>query len=50
MADPKVLKREIVFKGNHITVRVDRVVEPAGHETSREIVVHPGAVCNGRRL
>jgi ADP-ribose pyrophosphatase len=45
MADPKILNREIVFDGNHIQVRVDRVIEPAGHEATREIVVHPGAVC-----
>jgi ADP-ribose pyrophosphatase len=45
MADPKLLKSEMVFNGGHIQVRVDRVIEPAGHETTREIVVHPGAVC-----
>ncbi len=45
MADPKILKSEIAFNGGHIQVRVDRVIEPAGHETTREIVVHPGAVC-----
>ena len=27
-----------------IEVREDRVVEPGGHEVSREIVIHPGAV------
>ena len=45
MADPKVLKQEIVFNGGHIKVRVDRVIEPAGHEATREIVAHSGAVC-----
>ena len=45
MADPKIVKSEMAFKGGHIQVRVDRVIEPAGHETTREIVVHPGAVC-----
>ena len=45
MADPKILKQEIAFNGGHIKVRVDRVVEPAGHEATREIVVHSGAVC-----
>src|SRR6267154_5819393 len=45
MAEPKVLKSEMVFNGGHIRVRVDRVIEPAGHEATREIVVHPGAVC-----
>jgi ADP-ribose diphosphatase len=45
MADPKVLKQELVFNGGHIKVRVDRVIEPAGHEATREVVVHSGAVC-----
>jgi ADP-ribose pyrophosphatase len=45
MAKPKILKSEMAFRGGHIQVRVDRVIEPAGHETTREIVVHPGAVC-----
>lgn len=45
MAEPKILKSEMAFKGGHIQVRVDRVIEPAGHETTREIVLHPGAVC-----
>lgn len=45
MADPKILKSEMVFNGGHIQVRVDRVIEPSGHETTRELVVHPGAVC-----
>jgi ADP-ribose pyrophosphatase len=41
----KTLSSEIVFKGGHIQVRVDRVIEPGGHSAIREIVVHPGAVC-----
>jgi ADP-ribose diphosphatase len=41
----KVLNSRIAYKGGHIQVREDRVIEPAGHEASREIVVHPGAVC-----
>jgi ADP-ribose pyrophosphatase len=41
----KVLTSHIAYKGGHIQVREDRVIEPAGHEASREIVVHPGAVC-----
>jgi ADP-ribose pyrophosphatase len=41
----KILKSHLVYKGGHIQVREDRVIEPAGHECSREIVVHPGAVC-----
>ena len=45
MAEAKILNSRIVYKGRHIQVREDRVIEPSGHEVSREIVVHPGAVC-----
>jgi ADP-ribose pyrophosphatase len=45
MNEAKILSSRIAYKGGHIQVREDRVIEPAGHECSREIVVHPGAVC-----
>src|SRR5437870_8452123 len=45
MSGAKLLSRRIAYKGSHIQVREDRVIEPAGYECSREIVVHPGAVC-----
>jgi len=45
MSDAKLLNTRTAYKGNHIQVREDRVIEPAGYEASREIVVHPGAVC-----
>src|SRR5437879_1193185 len=45
MGEAKILSSRIAYKGGHIQVREDRVIEPAGHECSREIVVHPGAVC-----
>jgi ADP-ribose diphosphatase len=45
MSEAKILSSHIAYKGGHIQVREDRVIEPAGHECSREIVVHPGAVC-----
>ena len=45
MSKAQVLSSRIAYKGSHIQVREDRVIEPAGHECSREIVVHPGAVC-----
>jgi ADP-ribose pyrophosphatase len=44
MSEPKILDQKIVHKG-HITLRVDRVIEPSGKDVVREIVVHPGAVC-----
>jgi ADP-ribose pyrophosphatase len=45
MNGAKILSSRIAYKGDHIQVREDRVIEPAGHECSREIVLHPGAVC-----
>ena len=45
MSQAKLLNTRTAYKGKHIQVREDRVVEPAGYEASREIVVHPGAVC-----
>ena len=45
MNPPKLLDRRVAYKGKHIEVREDRVVEPSGYEASRESVVHPGAVC-----
>src|SRR5438874_1169673 len=45
MSEAKVLHSRIAYKGGHIQVREDRVIEPSGFESSREIVVHPGAVC-----
>ena len=45
MSEAKILDSRIAYKGHHIQVREDRLVEPGGHECSREIVVHPGAVC-----
>jgi ADP-ribose pyrophosphatase len=41
----KILSSRIAYKGSHIQIREDRVIEPAGKECAREIVVHPGAVC-----
>jgi len=45
MSEAKTLSSRTVYKGGHIQVREDRVIEPAGHEATRELVVHPGAVC-----
>jgi len=45
MGEGKILSSRLAYKGGHIEVREDRVIEPAGHEALREIVVHPGAVC-----
>src|SRR5688500_9139181 len=45
MTKARVLSQQRVFDGNLVKVRVDRVIEPSGQETTREIVEHPGAVC-----
>ena len=45
MGEAKILSSRLAYKGGHIQVREDRVIEPSGHEGVREIVVHPGAVC-----
>ncbi len=40
----KVLGTKIGFRGWRITVRTDRILNPDGRETTRDIVEHPGAV------
>ncbi len=40
----KTIKREFVYTGRIINLRLDKVVLPDGRETLREIVEHPGAV------
>ena len=41
----RIISQETVFKGRLLSLRVDRIVEPGGPETIREIVVAPNAVC-----
>jgi len=45
MSEARILNSRMAYSGGHIQVREDRIIEPGGHECSREIVVHPGAVC-----
>src|SRR5688572_854779 len=45
MKKAQILSSQVVFKGGHVEVRVDKIIEPAGLTATREIVVHPGAVC-----
>ena len=40
----KVLGTKVGFRGWRITVRTDRILNPDGRETTRDIVEHPGAV------
>ena len=39
----KTIKREFVYTGRIINLRIDKVVLPDGRETLREVVEHPGA-------
>ena len=43
-ADERLLHREYPFRGTLISLRVDHIRAAGGHETTREIVEHPGAV------
>ena len=45
MADPRLTHREVAFKGRHVQVRLDTIVDSEGNTSTLEIVVHPGAVC-----
>ena len=40
----KVLGTKVGFQGWRIKVRTDRILNPDGRETTRDIVEHPGAV------
>ncbi len=40
----RIVGRERPFTGRLLGVRVDRIADPDGHESSREVVEHPGAV------
>jgi len=40
----RILSRKTLFRGRRLELRVDRVVEPGGVETTREVVCHPGSV------
>ncbi len=44
MSKAKVLHQKTVFEGKVFKVRVDRIIEPSGQETTRDIVLYPGAV------
>lgn len=40
----RVVRSRTLYKGKVVSLKLDRVVEPGGVETRREVVVHPGAV------
>jgi len=42
--DERVVERRTVYAGRYLALEVDRVVRPDGSESTRDVVVHPGAV------
>ena len=40
----KILKSEIIYRGQAFGVRRDELIEPTGVRTIREVVTHPGSV------
>ncbi|MGA2984254.1 MAG: NUDIX hydrolase [Terriglobia bacterium] len=40
----RILESKTIFRGRAVELKVDRVVEPGGVETTREVVCHPGSV------
>src|SRR5580704_3874107 len=38
------IKSKTVYRGRIVELKVDRVIEPGGVETTREVVCHPGSV------
>ena len=40
----RILKSKTLFRGRVVQLKVDRVIEPGGVETTREVVVHAGSV------
>ncbi|QGG46529.1 NUDIX domain-containing protein [Heliorestis convoluta] len=41
----KTIEKKVLFQGQVITLRLDKVRLPNGKEASREVVTHPGAAC-----
>jgi ADP-ribose pyrophosphatase len=42
--DERVVERTTVYAGRYLALEIDRVVRPDGSESTRDVVVHPGAV------
>jgi len=40
----RTLESKTLFRGRVVELKVDRVIEPGGVETTREVVCHPGSV------
>ncbi|MGD0862279.1 MAG: NUDIX hydrolase [Candidatus Limnocylindrales bacterium] len=42
--EERIVRREPVYRGHYMTLEKDAIVRPDGSDSSRDIVVHPGAV------
>ena len=40
----RILESKTLFRGRALDLKVERVIEPGGVETTREVVCHPGSV------
>jgi ADP-ribose pyrophosphatase len=40
----RILKSKVIFRGRVVELKIERVIEPGGVETTRELVCHPGSV------
>ena len=40
----RTLSSKTIYRGRVVEIKVDRVIEPGGVETTREVVCHPGSV------
>ena len=44
MKKARTIKSKSIYRGRIVELKVDRVIEPGGVETTREVVCHPGSV------
>ena len=42
--EERVVQREVIYRGRYMVLEKDAIVRPDGSASSRDIVVHPGAV------
>lgn len=40
----RILKSKTLFRGRVVDLKIERVLEPGGVETTREVVCHPGSI------
>jgi ADP-ribose pyrophosphatase len=42
--DARILESKTIYRGRVVDLKVDRVIEPGGVETTREVICHAGSV------